>query len=76
MEKLGVYKNYKKKINGIFPILYTFFNKTNILFRKISIRQLPLKYITRSSSSEDDPPSSSEDDSPSFEDASLHPVNI
>ena len=35
-------KNYKKKINGIFPILYTFFNKNNSIDYKLMREQILL----------------------------------
>ena len=35
-------KNYKKKINGIFPILYTFFNKDNSIDYKLMREQILL----------------------------------
>ena len=37
-----VIKNYKKKINGIFPILYTFFNKNNSIDYKLMREQILL----------------------------------
>ena len=41
-------KNYKKKINGIFPILYTFFNKNNSIDYKLMREQILLIESQRS----------------------------